>query len=168
MRLAAPGGATERAHDAGEPAGTAGPPILAVLRGARLVNALVVVSRYFGGTKLGKGGLARAYREAAGAALAGAGTSETTLTIGAVVGVALSLDGAVRNLVARHGGAIAGAAYTETEAHLTVVVPAESFDRLREAVEGLARGRARIAVDPAGPPPAGATPDPPRSGRRRH
>jgi putative IMPACT (imprinted ancient) family translation regulator len=128
---------------------------------------LVVVSRTFGGTKLGKGGLARAYRDAAGAAVAGAGTSETVVSIAAIVSVAVSRDGAVRNLVARHGGAVAGAAYTDAEARLSIVVPAESLDALREAVEALARGRARITIEPAGPPPGGPAPVPPGSGRRR-
>jgi uncharacterized YigZ family protein len=54
-----------RAADDGEPAGTAGKPILLVLEGADITNVLCVVTRYFGGTKLGTGGLARAYSEAA-------------------------------------------------------------------------------------------------------
>ncbi len=60
-RLGAGPEARERSNDAGEPRGTAGPPILQVLRGAELHDVLVVVVRWFGGTKLGKGGLARAY-----------------------------------------------------------------------------------------------------------
>lgn len=59
----------ERSSDAGEPAGTAGVPILQVLRGAGLADALAVVVRWFGGVKLGKGGLARAYAAAAREAL---------------------------------------------------------------------------------------------------
>ena len=55
---------TEGRSDAGEPAGTAGTPMLQVLRGADLSDVLAVVVRWFGGVKLGKGGLARAYRGA--------------------------------------------------------------------------------------------------------
>lgn len=59
-----------RAIDAGEPSGSAGAPILAAIDGAGLVDTAVVVTRYFGGTKLGVGGLARAYGDAAAEALA--------------------------------------------------------------------------------------------------
>jgi uncharacterized YigZ family protein len=55
------GGYSLRFHDAGEPSGTAGKPILQYLEGRDLVNACVAVVRYFGGVKLGTGGLARAY-----------------------------------------------------------------------------------------------------------
>lgn len=56
---------TERANDGGEPSGTAGRPILAPLEGQHIHNAVVGVIRYFGGIKLGTGGLARAYGNAA-------------------------------------------------------------------------------------------------------
>jgi uncharacterized YigZ family protein len=55
----------EASSDAGEPRGTAGAPILRAIRAARLTDTLVIVTRYFGGTKLGKGNLARAYRSCA-------------------------------------------------------------------------------------------------------
>ncbi|WP_371176695.1 YigZ family protein [Buchananella felis] len=60
----------ERSSDDGEPAGTAGIPMLDTLRGAGLTNVAAVVTRYFGGTLLGRGGLVRAYAEAVEAALA--------------------------------------------------------------------------------------------------
>jgi uncharacterized YigZ family protein len=59
----------EGMSDDGEPSGTAGPPVLAVLRGSDIGDIVVVVTRYFGGTKLGTGGLVRAYGDAARAAL---------------------------------------------------------------------------------------------------
>lgn len=55
---------TTHASDAGEPSGTAGQPALRVLQGSGLGNVAVVVTRYFGGTKLGTGGLVKAYTEA--------------------------------------------------------------------------------------------------------
>ncbi len=63
---------TERFYDAGEPSGTAGRPILAPMQGENLINTVVAVIRYFGGIKLGTGGLTRAYGNAAKQALAAA------------------------------------------------------------------------------------------------
>ncbi len=65
--------AARRASDAGEPSGTAGKPIAAAIESAAISDVLVAVVRYFGGTKLGTGGLSRAYRAAAEGALAAAG-----------------------------------------------------------------------------------------------
>ena len=61
---------TEGMSDDGEPSGTAGPPVLAVVRGSEIGDIVVVVTRYFGGTKLGTGGLVRAYGDSARAVLA--------------------------------------------------------------------------------------------------
>jgi len=66
-RIASP--SIDRALDDGEPSGSAGRPILAQLTGRDLVNAIVIVTRYYGGTKLGVGGLVRAYGSAAAAVL---------------------------------------------------------------------------------------------------
>jgi putative IMPACT (imprinted ancient) family translation regulator len=78
-RLGAPGergdGATPRTSDDGEPSGSAGIPILREIERRGLSDTLVVVTRYYGGTKLGTGGLARAYGEAAGLALDAAPTA---------------------------------------------------------------------------------------------
>lgn len=60
--------------DDGEPSGTSGPPIMAVLRGSGLGDVVIVVTRYFGGKLLGTGGLVRAYSEAAQLALSGLAT----------------------------------------------------------------------------------------------
>ena len=74
-----PDAAVERSSDDGEPAGTAGAPMLEVLRGAGVSDAVVVVVRWFGGTLLGAGGLVRAYGDAARLALDAAGTRERAL-----------------------------------------------------------------------------------------
>ncbi len=72
----------ERANDDGEPAGTAGQPILRQIEAADLVNVVVVVTRYFGGTKLGTGGLIRAYGDAARGVLDAARIKERVRRIG--------------------------------------------------------------------------------------
>lgn len=62
-------GTKERANDDGEPSGTAGLPMLNVLKKQELSNIIVIVTRYFGGIKLGAGGLTRAYSQAVAEAL---------------------------------------------------------------------------------------------------
>jgi uncharacterized YigZ family protein len=76
-RLVDAGGDTRaRSADAGEPAGTAGKPILGAIESAALFNVAVIVIRHYGGVKLGTGGLVRAYREAAAEALVAAKRSD--------------------------------------------------------------------------------------------
>ncbi|WP_046470460.1 YigZ family protein [Allosalinactinospora lopnorensis] len=69
-------GDAQRCNDDGEPAGTAGVPMLEVLRRRRITGAVAVVSRYFGGVKLGAGGLVRAYGNAVSAAVGDVGVLE--------------------------------------------------------------------------------------------
>lgn len=96
----------EGMSDAGEPSGTAGPPIMAVLRGSRLGDIVMVITRYFGGVKLGKGGLVQTYTEAAQLCLAALPTTPKILfeTIG--IDVSYSLYEAVRRLIVEYEGVI--------------------------------------------------------------
>src|SRR5262249_28226711 len=97
LRLADSG--AERSSDAGEPAGTAGEPILRQLRRAGVANAVVLVARWFGGTKLGRGGLVRAYGAAARAALDAADLAPLVLRRLLRVRVAPQRAGAVKRLL---------------------------------------------------------------------
>ncbi len=101
----------EARTDAGEPAGTAGAPILTALRQTGVVDAVCVVVRYFGGVKLGTGGLARAYGEAAGLALAAA--SLRTVLQGRLVELVFPypLQKTVRHLLESHNGQVRGEDY---------------------------------------------------------
>jgi len=72
-------GEQARYSDDGEPGGTAGPPVLEVLKRSAATNVLLVVTRYFGGIKLGAGGLVRAYGEAAKSVLAASGLKDLRL-----------------------------------------------------------------------------------------
>ncbi|MXG91525.1 YigZ family protein [Nocardioides flavescens] len=81
LRIGVPPAVVERAADDGEPAGTAGAPMLEVLRGREVSDVVVVVTRWFGGTLLGAGGLARAYAEAVRLGLDAAGTRTRRLLV---------------------------------------------------------------------------------------
>jgi putative IMPACT (imprinted ancient) family translation regulator len=116
----------ERSSDAGEPAGTAGAPILRALAAAGLSDAVAVVLRWFGGQKLGKGGLARAYAAATRAALAVLPVAERAPGEDLEVAVPLARVGAVKRLL-RPG---------EVELVAEEYAPAEARLRLR-----LRRGR---------------------------
>lgn len=80
-------GGVTRSSDDGEPAGTAGVPMLEVLTRRDLVNVVAVVSRYFGGIKLGAGGLARAYGQAVGEAIDLVGVVERRPVVSVTVSV---------------------------------------------------------------------------------
>ncbi|GAA2163823.1 putative YigZ family protein [Humibacillus xanthopallidus] len=82
-----PEGATTRSNDDGEPSGTAGAPMLDVLRGRGLTDVVAVVTRWFGGTLLGTGGLIRAYGDAVSLALDDASLVRMELREGLVVEV---------------------------------------------------------------------------------
>lgn len=97
---------TAHCNDDGEPSGTAGRPALAVLQGSGLGDAAVVVTRYFGGTKLGTGGLVRAYGDAVRAALAEVPRAEKVPTYTVMMVVPYSLFEQVRLLVEAHQGRI--------------------------------------------------------------
>jgi len=90
--------------DDGEPSGTAGRPVLSVLQGSGLGDIVVVVTRYFGGTKLGTGGLVRAYSGAARDVLAALPRAVKIPTYTVMVVVAYPLFERVRLLVSKHGG----------------------------------------------------------------
>jgi len=90
-----------RYSDAGEPAGTAGKPILDAIDGKKLTNTVCVVIRYFGGTKLGTGGLARAYCRCSISALEKGGVKELYITIPVRIAFHYNLTGAVMHLVSR-------------------------------------------------------------------
>jgi uncharacterized YigZ family protein len=100
-----------RSSDAGEPSGTAGKPIGAAIESAGVGDVAVAVVRYFGGTKLGTGGLARAYREAADQAIAAAGTKTLRETSLVILTCPYERLGAARKLVRPPGVVLAGESF---------------------------------------------------------
>jgi uncharacterized YigZ family protein len=115
----------ERAADAGEPAGTAGPPLLAALRSAGLTDVVAAVVRYFGGTKLGKGGLVRAYGGALRAALEALATREESLRVRLAVELPYERVGAVKRLLRPGRVELAEESYGESACLVLAVEPAD-------------------------------------------
>ena len=95
-----------RYSDDGEPSGTSGQPTLSVLRGEELQNACCVVTRYFGGTLLGTGGLVRAYTAAAKAAVEASGVSMVSRWKSAVITCPYPRFERVKRLLDEHGAVI--------------------------------------------------------------
>jgi uncharacterized YigZ family protein len=94
----------DRCNDDGEPARTAGLPIWQILEGREITDTLVVVIRYFGGIKLGMGGLARAYREAARRALDEAGVEQRFPSVDVSLSVPYAMHGKVEHLLEQFEG----------------------------------------------------------------
>jgi uncharacterized YigZ family protein len=127
----------ERSSDAGEPHGTAGVPILRVLQGAELGDVCAAVARWYGGVKLGKGGLARAYAEAVRTALAGLEVALRTPVVDLPVTVAYERLGAVQRLVHPPEVELAAAEYDGERARLVLRVHAERRAALEEALAAI-------------------------------
>ncbi len=106
-------GALERSSDDGEPAGTAGAPMLEALRGAGLSDTLAVVVRWFGGTLLGAGGLVRAYGDAVRLALDEAGTRRRVLLHELAVELPHGEAGRIESELRSRGVVVLDAAYAE-------------------------------------------------------
>lgn len=123
----------ERADDAGEPAGSAGRPILQLLQGEGLEGVLVAVVRYFGGVKLGVGGLARAYRAAARLALKDAEVVEREPEARLKVRVPLNKVGEALARIGRLGGRVLAQSY-DGAATLEVSLPRSRAHELTESL----------------------------------
>lgn len=91
-------------HDDGEPSGTAGRPMLAVLQGSGIGDIVVVVTRYFGGTKLGTGGLVRAYSDAVRLVLDQLPLAEKVPTVTLTFSLPYALLERARQIVEAHHG----------------------------------------------------------------
>jgi uncharacterized YigZ family protein len=134
-----------RSSDDGEPGGTAGRPILAAIDAQQIDHVAVVVTRFFGGVKLGAGGLARAYGGAAAACLRQAARLEVVPTIAACVRAPFDAVGAVYALLERFAVARGAERYDEAGLELDVEVASARLAELAAALGDATRGRAIIA-----------------------
>jgi len=134
-------GASVIAHcnDDGEPWGTAGRPALAVLQGSGLGDAAVVISRYFGGTKLGTGGLVRAYGDAVREVIAATPRAEKVPTYMVMLATPYNLFEQVRLLVAAHNGNVLDEEFA-ADVTVTAQFTVEHFAAFQDALRELSHG----------------------------
>ena len=133
-------GENEYFSDDGEPSGTAGRPILNAIKRAGLVNVMVIVTRYFGGVKLGVRGLIDAYGETAAKALDLAGKVERVITCRVSVAFGYEAVGTVTRLLESAGGINASWEYGESVS-VACDVPVNAYEGLAGELDELtARG----------------------------
>ena len=135
--------------DDGEPSGTAGRPALAVLQGSGLGNVAVVVTRYFGGTKLGTGGLVRAYSEAVRSVLALVRRAQKVPVHTVMVALPYNLFEQTRLLVIAHHGEVLDQDFA-ADVTLTARFPVERLATFQGALRELSNGALQAEIIESG------------------
>lgn len=134
---------TEGMSDDGEPSGTAGRPALAVVRGSGLGDVVVVVTRYFGGTLLGTGGLVQAYGDTAKAVLAALPREEKIARTTLAVALPYAAYEPARRLIAAHDGVVADEEFA-ADVTIFVTLPAARAESLALALREATAGQAVV------------------------
>ncbi len=138
-------GDQQKSNDDGEPGGTAGNPILESIKKKGLTNTAVVVTRYFGGIKLGAGGLIRAYGHSAVLGLEAANVIAMTLFCRVKAKLAYDLLASVENWVRKQEITQEDTVYGEHAEMMLLIAPAELEERLEE-LRDLTAGRVEAEV----------------------
>lgn len=131
--------------DDGEPTGTAGRPILNVIEHSRVGDITIAVVRYFGGIKLGAGGLVRAYSAAASGVMQHLPLNKHIALLEIEITCDFSLENQIRNLIENSGGLNVTPHYHE-QLKLTLALPASALDDTQTALNNLTRGKAVLVV----------------------
>lgn len=135
----------QRYSDDGEPQGTGGIPMLEVLRGEKLTNTVAVVTRYFGGTLLGTGGLVRAYTKGAKDGIAAAGIITKILYTRINVTVDYTAGGKVQYAILQGGYRLEDTIYTENICYVVLIEKPEK-DSFIKNITNLTGGKAKIDI----------------------
>jgi uncharacterized YigZ family protein len=131
-------------NDDGEPSGTAAKPIMNVLQHKHLDGVLGMVVRYFGGIKLGAGGLTRAYTDAIATALLGAEYISNIAQAQLEIALPFSEEGRIRRFVAQHDGVVLGVHYSNIEAFLQLQLAQDQSATLLQEINNLCSGQLRL------------------------
>lgn len=135
----------QRSNDDGEPAGTAGLPMLEVLKKRNLINTLAVVTRYFGGTELGKGGLIRAYGGVVSEALDIIGISEGRLQQEVIVKIDYSNHGKLENFMEQSSYGIKETLFTDV-VNVICMVDDDQVETFQQEVTNILNGQGTITL----------------------
>jgi uncharacterized YigZ family protein len=136
---------TEYFSDDGEPAGTAGKPALAVLRGSGLGDVVLVITRYFGGTLLGTGGLVKAYTESAQLVVHAVGRGRRVEAYVVMAAIPYNLLERMRLLVTRHKGEVLGEEFAG-DITLTMQLPVDEYEAFQLAFRDLSAGKLQAEI----------------------
>ena len=133
----------KRFSDDGEPSGTAGKPILDVLDKSGIANCLIIVTRYFGGTLLGTGGLIRAYSEAAKSGIEASGIMEVKKGIQAQIDADYNSFGKIQYMCMERNIIITDTEYGEN-VHINMIIEESEYAHFQKAVADAFAGRLEI------------------------
>lgn len=136
---------TEYFSDDGEPSGTAGRPALTVLRGSGLGDVAVVITRYFGGTLLGTGGLVKAYTESTQSVVNAVGRGRRIPVHVVMAVIPYNLLERVRLLVTRNHGEVLDEDFT-ADITMTLQFPVEMFETFQNELRELSAGRLKAEI----------------------
>ena len=136
---------SEFCSDDGEPSGTSGKPALAVLRGSGLGDVAVVVTRYFGGTLLGTGGLVKAYTESTQMVVNAVERGRRVEVNVSMLAIPYNLLERVRLMVERNSGEVLDEDFTE-DVTMTLQFPVESMDGFQCELQELSAGKLKAEV----------------------
>lgn len=135
----------QKANDDGEPSGTAGFPMLEVLKKQGLKDTVLVVTRYYGGIKLGSGGLIRAYGKSASAAIAAAGVVERKLHHLMKVSIDYTWLGKLENEIRQSPYPLDCIEYTEG-VDIYIYVPVEKAQEFLAWINEMTNGQAHVSI----------------------
>ena len=136
---------TEYFSDDGEPSGTSGKPALAVMRGSGLGDAVLVITRYFGGTLLGTGGLVKAYTESAQLVVNTVGRGQRVPVHIVMIALPYNLLERLRLVVTRQRGEVLGEDFA-ADITMTVRLPVDSFESFQNDLRELSAGKLQAEV----------------------